>query len=423
VFSWSYVRLSDPAARMFRLLGIHHGPDISVPAAASLAGMPRDQARVALTELTHAHLLTQHNHDRYACHDLLRAYAAGQARLNDSDADRREAIHRVLDHYLHTTHSADGKLHQPLNPLVLPATDAGVTPEELADRSEALIWYQAERQVLLAAITRAAEAGFDNHAWQIPATIAGFLRWQGHWQDWRATQQTALAAAQRLGNRHAQARAGCELGTAASKLRHYDDAREHFERALNLYRELGDLLGQAHVHENLGWSYQMQGRASESLGCTQRALDLYREAGHLAGQANMLSNTGWLYVELGDYQQAITRCEQGLPLLRELGHRLGEAACLDSLGYAHHHQGSYEQALNCYNKALNLLRQQGHPLSQAYVLSHLGDTYHTTRNHSAAHDSWRQALAIFDELQQPDSREIRAKLAQLPRPQERENPQ
>ena len=39
VFSWSADKLSDQAARMFRLLGLHHGPDISAAAAASLAGV------------------------------------------------------------------------------------------------------------------------------------------------------------------------------------------------------------------------------------------------------------------------------------------------------------------------------------------------------------------------------------------------
>jgi NB-ARC domain len=33
VFSWSYRQLSDPAARLFRLLGLHPGPDITAPAA------------------------------------------------------------------------------------------------------------------------------------------------------------------------------------------------------------------------------------------------------------------------------------------------------------------------------------------------------------------------------------------------------
>ena len=80
VFSWSYRALSDPdAARMFRLLGLHPGPDISLAAAASLAAVRPGQARAPLAELTGAHLLAEHTPGRYACHDLLRAYAAEQA--------------------------------------------------------------------------------------------------------------------------------------------------------------------------------------------------------------------------------------------------------------------------------------------------------------------------------------------------------
>ncbi|MGH3304470.1 MAG: hypothetical protein ACRDOK_22865 [Streptosporangiaceae bacterium] len=40
VFSWSYEQLSVESARMFRQLGLHPGPDVSVPAAASLAVVP-----------------------------------------------------------------------------------------------------------------------------------------------------------------------------------------------------------------------------------------------------------------------------------------------------------------------------------------------------------------------------------------------
>ena len=43
VFSWSCQSLTDPAARMFRLLGLHPGPDVTVRAAASLAGLPPDR--------------------------------------------------------------------------------------------------------------------------------------------------------------------------------------------------------------------------------------------------------------------------------------------------------------------------------------------------------------------------------------------
>jgi len=53
-FSWSGRYLTGPAARMFRLLGVHPGPDISVPAAASLTGTGIAQTRASLAELTRA---------------------------------------------------------------------------------------------------------------------------------------------------------------------------------------------------------------------------------------------------------------------------------------------------------------------------------------------------------------------------------
>jgi hypothetical protein len=155
VFSWSCQQLSEPAARMFRLLGLHPGPDITAAAAASLAGVPPGHARQTLAELARAHLITEHAPGRYACHDLLRAYAAEQAASHDSDAARRAAVHRMLDHYLHTASAASILLHSDRSPVTLSCPQPLVRPEELADREQALAWFRAERQVLLAAISQA----------------------------------------------------------------------------------------------------------------------------------------------------------------------------------------------------------------------------------------------------------------------------
>ena len=81
VFSWSRAKLGQRAARMFRLLGVHPGPDIAGSAAASLAALPRRQAFLALAELCDEHLLTEWAPGRYTCHDLLRSYAQEEARI------------------------------------------------------------------------------------------------------------------------------------------------------------------------------------------------------------------------------------------------------------------------------------------------------------------------------------------------------
>src|SRR5262249_62061271 len=102
VFSWSYRSLSPDAARLFRLLGLHPGPDLTAPAAASLAGQSRPEARRLLAALTGANLINEHQPGRYAFHDLLRTYAAAQVRAHDGNGERTAPLRRMLEPYLYS---------------------------------------------------------------------------------------------------------------------------------------------------------------------------------------------------------------------------------------------------------------------------------------------------------------------------------
>ncbi|WP_248962040.1 AfsR/SARP family transcriptional regulator [Sphaerisporangium perillae] len=83
VFSWSYRRLPADAARAFRVLGLHPGPDLDAHAAAALIGEGPEEARRLLGVLAHAHLIGPGGRTgTYAMHDLLRAYAADLARIH-----------------------------------------------------------------------------------------------------------------------------------------------------------------------------------------------------------------------------------------------------------------------------------------------------------------------------------------------------
>ncbi|MCT9076531.1 AfsR/SARP family transcriptional regulator [Streptomyces fulvoviolaceus] len=76
VFSWSYDTLSPEAARLFRLLAVHAGPDVTARTVTGLVGLSERQARRVLGELSRAHLLSEQAPGQYVWHDLLRAYAA-----------------------------------------------------------------------------------------------------------------------------------------------------------------------------------------------------------------------------------------------------------------------------------------------------------------------------------------------------------
>jgi DNA-binding SARP family transcriptional activator len=88
-FAQSYLSLSRPAARLFRLMSLYPGPEINVGAAAVLAGIPMGQAQDALAELDHMQLVTECSPNRFRCHDLLRAFAA--ERLADEQAADEQA--------------------------------------------------------------------------------------------------------------------------------------------------------------------------------------------------------------------------------------------------------------------------------------------------------------------------------------------
>jgi DNA-binding SARP family transcriptional activator/tetratricopeptide (TPR) repeat protein len=411
VFSWSCQTLPDRPARMFRLLGMHPGADITVPAAAALADIPQDDARAALGTLAMANLTDEHAPGRFTLHDLLRAYAAEQAAQREPQAERLAAIQRVLDYYLYTSHAAA----LVLNPYrvsvpVLPPPRPGSAPERLDGHRQALAWFEAEQQVLLGCVSLAAETGSDACAWILPWAMTEFLDRRGHWHEWAALQLTALAAATRLGDLAGQATARRALATACIRLTDYRQAQAQLAACLRLHRQRGDRSGEAHARHSLGRVAEGQGRYADALRHDQQALGLFREAADQAGQALALNAIGWYHLLLGRPQQARTFCQQALTLYRETGRLVGQAQAWDSLGYAEHHLGRLDHATTCYQQALGIFRDLGELFGQADTLARLGDTRAAAEDLPAARDAWQQAAGILEDLHHPAVAQVRAKL-------------
>ena len=413
VLSWSYQQLNASAGRLFRLLGLHAGPDISTAAAARLADLPPDDARRTLGELTRAHLLFEYAPGRFASHDLLRAYAAELTQSEDSADERRAAIGRMLDHYLHTAASAALLLHPTRRPVTLVSATPGATPEYIGDVAQALAWFQAERRVLMAAAARAAEAGFDVHAWQIPWAISWFLETQGRWHEWTITEQISLAAARRLGDRAAQAGALQRCGYANALLGNYDDAHAQLGQALRIHTENGDQAGQAYAHNGLAGMLNFQGRYEEALTHAEQALDSYTVIGDQSGRALALNSCGWFHTVLGDQPRAISYASQALDLFRKLGNQDGAAGALDSLGYAEQQGGRFTEAARYYREAVELNREIGNRWGLAETLNHLGDSQHADGHRAEARAAWEEACVILHDLGHPDASPIQAKLREL----------
>ncbi|MGC4813282.1 BTAD domain-containing putative transcriptional regulator [Micromonospora sp. DT228] len=410
VFSWSYRALSPAAGRMFRLLGLHPGPDIAVPAAASLAGVPLREGRALLTELTRTHLVIEHTAGRYAIHDLLRVYATELTHDLDSDGERKAAVRRALDSYLHVAY-AGARLLQPFrDPIDLGIVHAGVAAVAPADAGQAMAWFVAEHPVLLNAVTRAAEDGLYAHAWRLAWTMADFFDRKGHWHDWTTTHETALTAADLLADRWAAAGVRRGLGRARAHLGQFAEAHAQLRQAADLYALLGDLTGQAHVARSIAWVCARQGRHREALAHAQHALTLFEAVGDRALQARALNSVGWQYAQLRDHGAALRHCRRALRLVREVGDRFGEANTWDSIGYAHHHLGDFQQASVCYQRAVELFRDLGDRYYEADTLTHAGESHQAAGDPEAARLAWTRALDILGALGHSDADRLRAML-------------
>jgi transcriptional regulator with XRE-family HTH domain/tetratricopeptide (TPR) repeat protein len=424
VLSWSYQHLDAPAARLFRLLSTHPGPDVGTGAAASAAGLPPRTALRLLEQLVRAGLLREHTHGRYSCHDLLRAYAAELARpgldnpgADDpglaSAADGAEylaATHRLLDYYLHTAQQAAQRLAPARQPLDLAPVQPGVSVEPQADHAQALTWLGAERRAMLALIGQAADLGFDAYAWQLPWALAPFLDMQGHWEDWAATNRLAMAAADRLEDRTAQANASRNLGCACLRLGSYAEARLYLRRAVTLFSDLGDTVAVARTWLNVAHTYERQQRYGDALRHTNQALQLTEMAGDRPGQATALIAVSCCCFELGDFAGALAAARQALALCRELSDRRTEAAALDSLACAHRELGQLSRAIACGAQAAGLQHELGYRDGEGEALLHLGDAYLADGQPAAAAAAWERARDQVGDLESPVAREIRLRL-------------
>jgi DNA-binding SARP family transcriptional activator/tetratricopeptide (TPR) repeat protein len=366
-FDLSYQTLHPDTQRIFRLLGLIPGPDVTVEAAAALAGTTAAHARRQLDRLVTVHLINQSMLGRYTCHDLLRDYAADRARADDSGADREAALRRLHDWYLHGADRAARVLYGEMMRLPMPALDVP-TPAVMADEAAALAWLDAERANLVAAIRHAAEHGPRSVAWLLADAMRGYFWLRMHIADWQHVAETALSAAEAGGDLRAQAAAHFSLGDSHYRQGRFEPAIERYEAALTLAERTGWAQCEIAAIGNLGVMYRDSGRVRQAVEYLDRGLKLCRANGWQHGEAVILDALGRAYLQLGRLVKASECCAAALTINRAIGSRLGEAAALGDLGEVLYTQGRLDEAVEHLTEAQTLYQELGDRTLQAVIL-------------------------------------------------------
>jgi DNA-binding SARP family transcriptional activator/Tfp pilus assembly protein PilF len=375
VLSWSYRQLSPAVARLFRLMGVHPGPDITAVAAASLIAGTVAQARSALLTLTRAHLVEERSPGRFGFHDLLRAYAVEQCEQEDPATERHAVLHRMLFHYLETAQAADRLLTPDRAPLAPLPPEPGARSLELTDAAHALAWCTAELPVLVAIVDHLPHSGLDTRTWQLVWGLETFIDRRGQWRE-----------------------------------RSYDDAQVRYAQALRQFEENDDQAGQAQIHVHLTWIHERQGHHREALDSAERALDLLTGDTEIAESLNA---AGWCHAQLGDYAMALSYCGKALALHQQIGYRTGAAHTWDSLGFTRHQLGDYAEAVECYGQAVELWRALGIRSYEADTLIRFGDAHYAAGDRTSAAAAWRRALRMLESVGHPGHESVRARLRTL----------
>jgi DNA-binding SARP family transcriptional activator/tetratricopeptide (TPR) repeat protein len=413
VFSWSYQALSVEAARLFRLLGQHPGPDCSLEAVTSLAGRSRAQVRPVLAELLRASLIFESRPGRFGCHELLRAYAGDLAAEPEHRAESVPARERLLDHYLHSADAAADTLSPSRDRITLPAPVAGTRTQTFASAREAAAWLEAERSALVAVIRQDQQHGSARHTWQLAVTIENYLDRTGSWPVQLGIQTLAVEAARRSGDLLGLARAACALGFAQNRLGMEEEATRNLGEAAALFDRLHNDTGRAFAHRRLAFQANGRGDHRAALGHYRVAATLYRDSNDVSGQGWVHNEVGWTHVLLGEYDRALAECRESITLNQQVGNLNGEAAAWDSLGYAQHHLAQYEEALESLGRALVIYREIADRYLEADTLVHVGDAHLGAGRPSAAVRAWDQALAILQDVGHPDADSVRDKVLAL----------
>jgi tetratricopeptide (TPR) repeat protein len=412
VFSWSYRALPPATARMFRLLGLHRGTEISTDVAASLAGNTPAAARRLLDSLAGLHLLEEVARDRYRFHDLLRVYATDRAETDETPDECASATQRMLGWYLYAAEAADKALspHRERVPLGRPTR----TPPTFDGYDQAWEWCETERANLVAAIRQAAEVGESDIAWQLPGALLTYFTHRKPRLDWLVSHQVGLRAARDEGDRYGEAWMLTSLSLAHRELNQFDEAMDCLQAALPLWRAVDVRWAEGWALFDIGFLHHRRGAGEEALDHLRQALVVRRDAGDRWGEGTTLGLLAEVLHGLGRLDEALDHAEQALVLQRETANRRGEASAMHTLGLVDHALGRFDDALERLRLALELRRETHNHRGEAQTLRAIGHFERVRGEYDAARENWRRALEILEWLEDPEADEVRAALATLP---------
>lgn len=353
------------------VLGTLPGTEFGESTAAAALGLGLAEAEAALESLLDAHMIEQPAADRYSLHDLVRDFAAGQARSGHAESTG-EALARLLDYYARATEHACGQLFpgRTEHPL---AADAGCLPvPRLVDGEAALAWFDIEHRAICAAVAVEWSPASAAAVYRVARNLVFYQHMRGLTDALANSASIGLAAARALGD-HRLIQAGlANLATAQWSVGRFGDAVAPLQEALDLAERAGDERGQISILNRLNACHERLGEYRRCEEMLRRILGLL--AANPAPQEEAITRNALsvLHLVRGEFDAAVRECELALELGVgvDTGTRIN---LLNSLAEVHLAGPRPEQAESRLAEALELERRTGRTQAGTNTLCQLAE--------------------------------------------------
>lgn len=430
----TYDGLPPSAARLYRLLALHPGPDFTGDVAAAALGDGTRTAAPRLLEVLHdANLVIDVGDEHFRFHDLVRLHATAKAAADEDAGERTAAEYRIFDHHLATATRAEEILdphHRSLprtygpGPVVLAefgdaeSGDGGeVEPGEDGDgegdeADGALAWLDRELPNLMAVLKRARRAGRPTVTWQLADAMWSLFMRRKHYEEWRVAHEEGASAARELADTAAECRMLTSGAMGDLDRGRHDRALEAFEQAARLFEREGDELGFARTLNYRGLAYRGLGRLREAAELFERAAAELPRCGDPRAGGLARFNLADVALAEGRYEAAIADAEAAYGTLAAERDPYNAARATRVVGRAQLALGRPEVAEAKLLDALASLRGVS-GFETARTLEVLAELTELRGQRGPARSRYEEALALYEALGLPAMADaVRARLGE-----------
>lgn len=414
----SYRELRPEVARLYRLLGLHPGPEFGLGVAAAVGDTSPEDADDLVADLVDVNLVNEVDDERFRFHDLLRLHAGQHAEQEVTDAERESAVRRIVTWYLDRAIAAD-LVVMPLRQRIGARYEhMRHYPPAFPTAVAALDWLERELPNVLAAQRRAAERGWWELTWQLCEALWGLFLYRKHFEHWIPAHELAIGAAHRCGHLVAEARLTVQLGIAYLNLQRYDTAHERFAQALQVSQAAGDPRTEATAHEHLGLAARRTGRPHDAIDHFTHALEITKQLGEQRGTALHLRRLGETLYETGRNEDALPYLRRAVTVAAEIGDTVLRARALTQRGTTHTRLDNVAEARQDLREAVDILAESGSGHYHAAAVEALANLYLHTGDLPLARQHLQEALALYRHAQLPHAQQLQARLDALGWPED-----